>query len=463
MANFHLIGIGGAGLSAIATVLYQQGHNVSGSDEQPSANTHRLAEMGAKIFIGQSPENLPKEVDTVIVSSAISADNPELVAAQQLGLQMMKRPAWLGQMMTGQRGITIAGTHGKTTTTAITAYLLQQAQLDPTFIIGGFVPQMETNAQAGQNNLFVIEADEYDYTFLSLKPEFAILTTMEWDHPDIFPTSEATFEAFVEFAQLVPPHGLLIGCGDDPGVKQVLSAISIPQISYGFDKANDWVAHNLQPNSHGGYDFIVSHKRYEIINVSLQLPGKHNVLNALAAFIVSYQLKVEPTDIAHSLNQFQGVGRRFEQKGKINKITVIDDYAHHPTEIRATLSAARTRYPNQRIWAILQPHTFSRTRTLLTEFSQAFDHADEVIVVDIYPSREVDNGSINSQDIVIRMTHPSARYIASFAETVTYLLDQLSAGDVVITMGAGDGYLIGEQLLAELNRKSHGNKRSHSN
>ncbi len=453
MPNIHLIGIGGAGLSAIATVLLQQGYRVSGSDMQASAATARLIEMGADVFIGHRAENLSDNLDAVVVSSAIGPDNPELLEARRRGLTVAKRAEWLGQMMQGQSGIAIAGTHGKTTTTAMTAFVLQESGRRPSYIVGGFVPQMETNAAAGQGRAFVIEADEYDHMFLGLRPEVAVVTIVEWDHPDIFPTFTDLRDAFVDFVRLVSANGLIIGCGDAPGVREVVQHSAAKVVTYGLQAENDWQAVNLEPNRRGGYDFKALCPQVAgrpVAAISLAVPGLHNVCNALAALIVAHHQGVDLPQAAEILGRFKGVGRRFELKGEVNGITVIDDYAHHPTEIKATLAAARTRFGKRPIWAVLQPHTFSRTMSLLDDFVGAFGNADHVIVVDIYASRERDEGLVNSRDIVDRMTHPDTRYIGPLVETADYLSTHLTAPAVLLTLGAGDGYQVGEWVLERL-------------
>jgi UDP-N-acetylmuramate--alanine ligase len=449
MPNIHLIGIGGAGLSAIATVLLQQGYTISGSDIQASSMMARLAEMGATVFIGHKPENLADNLDTVIVSSAIPQDNPELVEARRRGLTISKRAEWLGQMMQDQVGIAIAGTHGKTTTTAMTAFMFQETGQDPTYIVGGFVPQMDTNAAAGKGNIFVIEADEYDHTFLGLRPTVAVVTVVEWDHPDIFPTPRHLTQAFIDFVHLVPLHGLVIGCGDDPGARQVIEQATAKVTTYGLQEHNEWRAVDIQPNQRGGYDFRVICASSSVA-VSLTTPGLHNVYNALAVLVVANHRGVDLSLAAEILGRFTGVGRRFELKGEVNGITIIDDYAHHPTEIKATLAAARTRFGERPIWAVFQPHTFSRTISLLDDFASAFDDADQVIIVDIFPSRETDEGLVNSQDIVDRMTHPNARYLGPLREAADYLVDHLAPPAVLLTLGAGDGYQVGEWVLEKL-------------
>lgn len=452
MANIHLIGIGGAGLSAIATVLYQQGHRISGSDAQASAATERLADMGATVFIGQRPENIDPDLNAVIISSAIAADNPELQQARRLGVPVYKRADWLGQMMAGSTGIAVAGTHGKTTTTAMIAYVLRQAGHDPTYIVGGFVPQLAANAAAGSGPAFVIEADEYDHMFLGLRPQVAVVTFVEWDHPDIFPSAASLQQAFAQFVQLAPANGLVIGCGDAPGVAAALAAARSRVATYGINPGNDWQAQNLRPNQRGGFDFTVVGPEGSAA-VSLAVPGRHNVLNGLAALVAAHQQGIELAQAAEILGQFGGVERRFQLKGDAAGVTVIDDYAHHPTEIRATLAAARARFGRRPLWALFQPHTFSRTALLLDDFAAAFADADHVLIVDIFAAREKDEGRISSRDILSRMQHPDARYIPSLAGAAELLARALAAPDVLLTLGAGDGYKVGEMVLAQLRTK----------
>ncbi len=450
MPHIHLIGIGGAGLSAIATVLLEQGYTVSGSDVQDSEAVARLRARGATVTIGHRAENVTRP-DVVVVSSAIPPDNPEVAAARARGIPVRKRPAWLGEMMTGKRGIAVAGTHGKTTTTAMLAWTLTRAGLSPTYIVGGFVPQLHTNAAAGQSDWFVIEADEYDHTFLSLKPEFAIVTNVEWDHPDIYPTEDSLRRAFADFVRLVPAGGQVLLCGDDAGARS-LRAVAPGAITYGLERGNDWRAVKVTPNLDGGYSFRAQLGSRPPIPapVRLLVPGLHNVRNALAALALAVTVGVEAKEAAEHLSAFTGVGRRFEWKGEAGGVTVIDDYAHHPTEIRATLAAARRRFGDRPLWAVFQPHTFSRTRALLPEFAAAFDDADHVLLLDIFPAREVDDGSTRSADILARMRHPDARCTGSIEATAAYLQTRLAPGDVLITLGAGDGYRVGERVLAAL-------------
>jgi len=477
--RIHFIGIGGAGLSAIATVLLERGYTVSGSDLHASPTTERLARLGATVHIGHAAPNLG-QADLVVVSSAVPAGNPEVNEAHRRGVPVLKRAEWLGHMMAHQRGVAVAGTHGKTTTTAMIALILRDAGMDPTFIVGGDIPQLDTNAAAGVSDIFVIEADEYDHTFLGLRPEIAVVTVVEWDHPDCYPTPESMQDAFREFIALLPPDGLLIACGDEPTVQDLISnwktgrledwkddrlpedvqPSNLPTLTtYGLDSNNDWHAFDLRPNARGGYDFAISTNlptiqpsNLPVHHASTSIPGAHNVKNALAALIVAHRLGVPFEQATTILANFTGVERRFQIKGEASGVLVVDDYAHHPTEIRATLAGARTRYPDREIWALFQPHTYSRTRSFLDEFAAAFAEADHVVVVDIFPARELDDGSVSSRDLVARMSHPDARHIGALDEASHFLSRQLRPGDVLITMGAGDGYLVGETVISELER-----------
>jgi UDP-N-acetylmuramate--alanine ligase len=362
-------------------------------------------------------------------------------------------------MMQNRVGIALAGTHGKTTTSGMAAFLFQEAGLDPTYIVGGFVPQLDTNAAAGKGNAFIIEADEYDHTFLGLRPTVAVITVVEWDHPDIFPTPASLTKAFTDFVDLVPADdadSLVISCGDDPGARDVIQHATARVTTYGLQESNDWQAVEVHPNRRGGYDFQVLHHGASLAEVSLAVPGLHNVYNALAVLVVAHHQGLALPEAAEILGRFAGVGRRFELKGEVNGITIIDDYAHHPTEVKATLAAARVRFGERPIWAVFQPHTFSRTISLIDDFVDAFDDADYVILVDIFASRETDEGLVSSRDIVKRMTHADARYIGPLVEATDYLVEHLAPPAVLFTLGAGDGYQVGEWVLQRLSAKHSG-------
>jgi len=447
--RIHLIGIGGIGLSAIARVLLARGAIVSGSDMQASSLTDELAKLGAQIFIGQRAENVGA-VDVVLATSAARDDNPEIVEARRRGIRIARRYDFFPELTEGKMTIAVAGTHGKTTTTAMIALILTEAGLDPDVIVGGVVPELGSNARAGQGKYFVVEADEYDRAFLGLRPTIAVVTNIEMDHPDKFRDLDDVTRAFHDFIALTPMYGWVVGCGDAERVTRELQDARARTIRYGLDVENEWVASAMRPNSAGGSDFTLWHREERAGDFRLGIPGKHNVLNALAALAVAHLVGVDLNAAKQTLRHFHGAARRFEVKGEFNGVTIVDDYAHHPTEIRATLSAARQRFAGKNIWAVFQPHTYTRTRALLDEFAHAFAEADHVIVTEIFAAREHDSQGVSGADVVARMTHRDARFIATLDECVTFLNEQLGAGDVLITLGAGDGYRVGERVAERM-------------
>ena len=444
-ARLHIIGIGGAGMSAIATVLLERGYQVSGSDQAESDTTRALRQQGADVFIGHQASNVG-EVAMVVASSAIREDNVELAAARERGIPVNKRAQFLGWLMQGALGVAVAGTHGKTTTTAMIASILVGAGRDPSFIVGGPIAALGRSAHAGHDREFVIEADEYDRMFLGLTPTIEVITNVEHDHPDCYPTFDEMLTAFREFIDRLPSDGMLVACGEDAASTKLAKATA-HSLLYGFKSDMDWSATDVRPNQAGGSDFIAYHEGKSLGLVRLRVPGKHNVLNALAALAATDQLGVSFSAAQDALADFRGVGRRFEVRGEVDGVTIVDDYGHHPTEIKATLAGARNRYPDQKIWAVLQPHTYSRTKTLLDEFATAFVDADHVIVTAIFASRERDTLGISNQDVVARMVHPDARAIDALSDVVAYLKQHVQPGDVVITFSAGDANKISTELL----------------
>jgi UDP-N-acetylmuramate--alanine ligase len=446
--HVHLIGIGGAGLSAIARVLLEQGVEVSGSDLVMSPVATALARDGVQVSEGHAAEHV-NGADVVVYSSAVPGENVEVQAARSAGIPVMGRPAFLGQLMEGKQGVAVAGTHGKTTTTAMIVSILLAAGRDPTFVVGGVLTGLETNAKAGEEPLFVIEADEYDCTFLSLTPEVAVVTNVEHDHPDCYPTFDDFREAFETFVGLVPDDGLLAVCWDDPVARQIgeQRADAKSVTFFGLEEGAAWRAEEISTNFAGGIDFLAVHNGETLGLVRLRVPGTHNASNAMAALAVTDFLGVSFRTAREALTEFHGVARRFEVKGEADGVIVVDDYAHHPTEIRATLRAAKERFPDRRIWAVWQPHTYSRTKELLTEFATSFEDADEVIVLPIYAARETDTLGVSATGVVDVMEHRSARAAATMEEALTWLGTEVGPGDAVLTLGAGDGNLVGEWLL----------------
>lgn len=463
MAKIHLIGIGGSGLSAIARFLLESGDTVTGSDRVLSPFAAELQKAGATVYIGHHPRNITG-ADLVVRSSAIPDDNPEIEAALAANIHVYKRADFLGQLMAEKTGIAVAGAHGKTTTTAMIAWVLTELKRDPSFIIGSTMSNLGVNAHAGKGSAFVIEADEYDRMFLGLKPRIAIVTNLEHDHPDCYPTFEEMFAAFESFVDLLPADGTLIVCVDDSGAASLIPharKAGKTVVGYAIQSemtinSPNWIqARALKPNSLGGFSFEVASNLSGDLSsakVDLRVPGEHNVRNALAVLAVVVLLGLSTQKAAKALAKFSGTGRRFEIRGEAKGVTVIDDYAHHPTEISATLSAARARYPERRIWAVWQPHTYSRTQMFFTEFSRAFKDADEVIVSEVYASREPKQ-DFTSAEIVSAMPHASARYIATLKEISHYLIKQLQPGDVILTLSAGDANQICTDVLTGLQER----------
>jgi UDP-N-acetylmuramate--alanine ligase len=461
MTRIHMIGIGGTGLSAIARLLLEMGHTVSGSDCVESSLTRDLRSAGATISIGHNPENV-RGADLVVRSSAIPDDNPEVIAARAQRILVLKRANFLGSLMDGKTGIAIAGTHGKTTTSSMISWMLSELGQDPSFIVGGVLTNLGVNARAGKGDTFVIEADEYDHMFLGLKPMIEVITNIEHDHPDCYPTPADFQAAFVEFMYQLPADGTLVACDEDPGARDLmdkaekLGKVVIPyglRPTTGTGQPVKVYASGLSSNEKGGYTFNAS-VLGNATKVELQVPGIHNVRNALAALTVSQLLNLPLADAARALNQFTGTSRRFEVRGEENGIVIVDDYAHHPTEIRATLAAARTRYPNRRIWAVWQPHTYSRTQTLFSEFADAFADADEVIVTEIYAAREPKQ-DYSSKQVVEAMPRP-AHFIASLSEVSNYLIMNIRPGDALIVLSAGDADQISTEVLTHLKEDRNG-------
>src|SRR5512139_383437 len=464
MTHVHFIGIGGSGLSAIARLLLESGYTVSGSDRVMSPFADELRKAGAAVYIGHHARNL-EGADWVVRSSAVTDDNPEFRAARQAGIPVYKRADFLGELMSDKTGIAIAGTHGKTTTTAMTAWMLRDLGRDPSFIVGGVIQNLGVNARAGRGSLFVIEADEYDNMFLGLKPQIEVITSLEHDHPDFFPTFDDMVASFRKFVDLLPAEGTLIACVEDPGAAEMLTyarKAGKNVVGYGVQGENTinsplWVtAREVKPNQRGGYNFVVSSNLgsagLDSVEVSLQIPGIHNVRNALAVLAIADVLGMPRDKAARSLGEFAGTGRRFQLRGEVNGIRIYDDYAHHPTEIRATLEGARARYPGQRIWAVWQPHTYSRTKTLFLDFARSFKDADEVVVTEVYAAREP-REDFTSAEVVSSMPNLSARYIATLPEVTQYLLDNLKSGDVVLVLSAGDADQISTDVVKGLKER----------
>lgn len=459
--HLHLVGIGGAGVSAIARVLLGRGFVVSGSDVQRNGLMDGLQAEGAQIFVGHDAAHIAG-AEALVISSAVPEKNPEVAAARAAGIPVLKRADLLGHLMAEDIGIAVAGSHGKTTTTGMIAQILLDGGLDPTVVVGGELPVLGGNGRFGQGGFFVIEADEYDYMFLGLRPEVAVVTNVEHDHPDIFPTEAEYLGAFADFVRLLPENGRFIVCVDDPGARRLLAEVTLPGVEVttfsveeeGQAQPADFQALNLRPNPAGGMDFVVQQEAQLVGLARLRVPGVHNVRNALAAIVVGLDVGVDFSVIRQSLAEFGGVGRRFQVRGEVGQVTVIDDYAHHPTEIRATLAAARQRFPGRRVWAVWQPHTFSRTKLYLQEFAACFAEADRVVALDIYRSRETDTLGMDTAVVVKAMQHPHVVHVPRREDAAAYILDRVLPGDVILTLGAGDGHEVGMWILDSLRQRT---------
>ncbi len=458
--HIHLVGIGGAGLSAIARLLLGRGYRVSGSDMHASGATRELAALGATVFSGHRAEQIAG-ADLLLISSAVPNTNPEVVAAKAADIPLVKREQFLAPLMAGYLNICVAGTHGKTTTSALLAQLLDLAGAEPSFIVGSKILNLGVSARNGRSGgPFVLEADEYDHMFLGLRPRIAVITNVEWDHVDIYPDPASYRQAFGQFAALVPPDGAIIYCGDDPGAQQIRAAApadDLRWIAYGLGAGHPWRAENLSDTARGGVDFDLWRGDDFLGRASLPLAGQHNVLNALAALAAAAKAGYVFTKGYKNLKILRktaGTARRLEQKGESCGIIVLDDYAHHPTEVRATLSAARQRFPRRGLWVLFQPHTYSRTRALLNDFCHSFENADHVLITDIFAAREHIDMGVSSPTLVKSIADPAdVRYAGDLDAATATLLAELQAGNVLLTLGAGDGYQVGERVLAALRQR----------
>ena len=451
LRHAHFVGIGGAGMSGIAEVLLQYELAVSGCDLAASEATARLASLGARISLGHSPEHLDG-VDLLVISSAVAAANPEVRAARERGITVVRRAEMLAELMRLKYGIAVAGTHGKTTTTSLAGTLLTEAGLDPTVIVGGRLRVSGTGARLGQSDYMVVEADEFDRSFLSLSPVVAVITTIDADHLDTYRDLAEIQDAFVTFASRVPFFGQIVACLDDPRVAEVLPRLANRRIvTYGLAEPADLRAVDLEALPTGTRFRVVHVQRGDLGEFLVPMPGLHNVRNALAAIGVALALGIEPPAIARALATFSGVHRRFERLGDLSGAEIIDDYAHHPTEVAATLAAARQVYPRRRIVAVFQPHLFSRTRDLAGDFGRVLLGADRAVVTDVYPSRESPIPGVTGELVVTAARaagHPWVRYCPTRAEAEALVRAELEPGDVVLTLGAGDIVRLAQSLAA---------------
>jgi UDP-N-acetylmuramate--alanine ligase len=447
----HFIGIGGCGMSGLARMLMDNGATVTGSEPKPNTVTFELTRRGAKISRDQLGELLSREVDLVVRSAAVKDENPEMKAAKAYGLRAIKYAEMLGEVMAERFGVAVAGTHGKSTTTAMIAHALLQCGGDPSFVVGGTVPQLGGGSRSGASDFFVAEACEFDRSFHHLHPQVALITNIEEDHLDCYKDIDEIVESFRHFAQLVPEDGLIIAGGKDPRVIKALAGISAPIELCALEEGFIWSTRRTGIED-GCYRGEVFYKGENVATIKLSVAGEHNLINATMAIAACHACGIEPSKAADAIGGFTGVDRRMTEVGRVNGAIVVDDYGHHPTEIRATLKAVREKYQPRRLLCVFQPHQHSRTRFLLEDFATSFAQADETIVPDIYFVRdsESEKQRVSAGDLVARVNQngQKARHLPQFQAIIEYLRAEVGAGDVVLTMGAGNVWEIGRDLVA---------------
>lgn len=437
----HFMGIGGAGMAPLAELFLRAGVRVTGCDAHSSATAESLRQAGAEVTVGHDPTHV-EGCTALVVTAAVRPDHPEIQAARARGIPVMKRAEALGAVVNRGSVVGIAGTHGKTTTTTLTTMVLAAAGLDPTGVVGGRVPAWGGNLHHGAGRLFVVEADEYDRSFLTLRPSIAVVTTLEADHLDIYGSLEAIEEAFLAFVELLPEDGLLVGCADDHGAARLMARVGGPHervLSYGTSAGSMLRASEVRSDA-AGTRFTVHERGVRLGEAGIGVPGLHNVRNGLAAVAVARRLGVEWEAIAGGLASYSGVDRRFERVGEAGGVLFVDDYAHHPTEVEATLRAARASYPDRRLVAVFQPHLYSRTRDFATEFGRALALADRVVLTDVYAAREAPIPGITGEMIVdaARAAGADVRYVPERERVPAEVAGTLAPGDLCLTLGAGN-------------------------
>ncbi len=460
--RIHFVGIGGIGMSGIAEVLLNLGYKVSGSDLKSSAVTQRLASLGAMVFEGHAAENVVG-AEVVVTSSAISSENPEVAKAGELHIPVIQRAEMLAELMRLKYGIAIAGMHGKTTTTSMVAAVLAAGGLDPTVVVGGRVDAMGSNARLGKSQYLVAEADESDRSFLKLSPILSVITNIDREHMDCYRNMRDVRQTFLEFMDRVPFYGMIVACNDDPILRKLLPQAQRRVVTYGIRRDSDFLIKpretDPQPGEHQPLShFQVSYRGKPLDNFVLHVPGRHNVLNATAAIAVGIGLDLSVEDIRKALESFRGVDRRFQLKGKVGDISVVDDYGHHPTEIKATLAAAR-QCGFQKVRVIFQPHRYSRTKALMDDFAEAFHDADTLYVLDIYAASEKPIEGVSGEVLAARIseaTGQSVTYVRSFGELAELVSSEAKPGDLILTLGAGSVSQLGPMILGKLQLRVHG-------
>lgn len=447
--HVHFIGIGGISMSGLAEILLKEGFTVSGSDAKESALTEHLVQKGATVFYGQKASNIIEGIDAVVYTAAIHEDNEEFAEAKKKGLPMLSRAELLGQLMTNyELPVAVSGTHGKTTVTSMLSQILLADEKDPTISVGGILKAIGGNIRVGNSEVFVTEACEYTNSFLHFFPKLAIILNIDADHLDFFKDLQDIRNSFRRFAELLPADGTLVISDDIPDIQEIIGGLSCRVVTFGMNPSADYSADHLVHDEKGDAAFDVRRRGEVLGHIALSVTGDHNVLNALAAVAAADIMGVSVDSMQQGLADFHGTSRRFEYKGDRDGVTIIDDYAHHPTEIKATLAAAE-HYPHRELWYVFQPHTYTRTKSLFNEFVDALSGAEHVVLADIYAARESDTLGVSSSQIADALKEKGcdAYYFPSFEEIEEFLLQNCKKGDVLITMGAGDVVNIGESLL----------------
>ncbi|GAA0078541.1 UDP-N-acetylmuramate--L-alanine ligase [Clostridium sp. CTA-5] len=446
----HFIGIGGISMSGLAAVLLNSGFKVSGSDFKESKITKKLALSGAEIYIGHDKNNI-KDVDLVVYTAAIPESNPELMYAKEKNIELMDRAEFLGNIMKGHKyNVAISGAHGKTTCTSMVSNITLKADLDPTILVGGELDAIGGNFRIGNSEFFITEACEYKRSFLKFFPYVGVILNIDADHLDYYKDIDEITETFLQFSNLIPKDGYLIGYTGDSRVKEILNKAKCNTLSYGFKDA-DVIPKNIIFDEKGCASFDIYKNDTKLFNVALNNPGEHNILNALSSICVSLIFKVDTKDIIAGLLECKGAHKRFEYKGTVDGVTIIDDYAHHPVEIKATLNTAK-KIPHNKTFCVFQPHTYTRTKTLFNEFTDAFFEADEVVLMDIYAAREKDTGLVSSNELgdALRAKGVKCTNVHSHDEALKYVKENTKSNDLLLTVGAGDVVIVGEKFLNTL-------------
>lgn len=446
--KIHFIGIGGISMSGLAAVLLNKGFKVSGSDFKDSAMVEKLRKEGAEVYIGHKKENI-KDVDLIVYTAAIPKDNPELIAAEEQNIPTMNRAEFLGQIMKGHKyNVAVSGTHGKTTCTSMLSLVSLDAELDPTILVGGEVDAIGGNFRIGNSDYFITEACEYQRSFLSFFPYVGVILNIDADHLDCYKDIDDIADTFLKFSKIIPKDGYLVGFNEDKRVKDILNQAECNTLSYGFDDSADITAKNVTFNKLGCASFDAYKGDKKLYSVSLNVPGKHNVLNALATICVSEIFNIPGEKVTDGLKKCRGAHKRFEYKGEKDGVTVIDDYAHHPTEIKATLATAK-KIDHNKVYCVFQPHTYTRTKSLFDEFTTCFADCDELILMDIYAAREKDTGLVSSDELgdAIRKTGLKCTNVHSHDEACEYVKSVVKDGDLLLTVGAGDVVIVGDKFL----------------